>query len=43
MSRKKVTRDIVKKDDGTEVIVDSESYITAVRTIEANGTIRTIE
>lgn len=39
MTRKVVNRDIVKNEDGSETVIDTESYITAVRTIQPDGTI----
>ncbi|WP_054967793.1 DUF6094 domain-containing protein [Alicyclobacillus ferrooxydans] len=39
MTRKIVNRDIVRNEDGSETVIDTESYITAVRTIQPDGTI----
>ena len=40
MTRKKIDTEIVTDDKGRETIINTESYITAVRTIEADGTIK---
>ncbi len=39
MTRKIVEREVVVNDDGSETIIDTESYVTAVRTIQPDGTI----
>lgn len=39
MTRKIVNRDIVRNEDGSETVIDTESYVTAVRTIQPDGTI----
>ncbi|MCL6446081.1 MAG: hypothetical protein K6T83_22000 [Alicyclobacillus sp.] len=39
MTRKVVNREVVRTDDGSETIIDTESYVTAVRTIQPDGTI----
>ncbi|MCL6445291.1 MAG: hypothetical protein K6T83_17845 [Alicyclobacillus sp.] len=39
MTRKVVNREVVRNEDGSETIIDTESYVTAVRTIQPDGTI----
>ena len=39
MTRKKVDREITTNENGDELIIDTESYVTAVRTIQPDGTI----
>ncbi|GMA59324.1 hypothetical protein GCM10025858_38270 [Alicyclobacillus sacchari] len=39
MTRKVVNREVVRTDDDSKTIIDSESYMTAVRTIQSDGTI----
>ncbi|WP_258111906.1 DUF6094 domain-containing protein [Alicyclobacillus sp. SP_1] len=39
MTRKRVSRDITEDERGNEVVVDSEEYVTIVRTVEADGRI----
>ena len=39
VSRKKVTRETVTDDEGVTKVIDTESYITMVRTIQPDGTI----
>jgi hypothetical protein len=39
LTRKVVNREVVKNDDGSETVIDTESYVTAVRTVQPDGTI----
>lgn len=39
MTRKIVRREEVKNEDGKETVIDTESYVTAVRLIQPDGTI----
>ncbi|WP_067928281.1 DUF6094 domain-containing protein [Alicyclobacillus shizuokensis] len=39
LTRKIVNREVVRNEDGSETIVDTESYVTAVRTVQPDGTI----
>lgn len=39
MTKKIVNREVVRNDDGSETIIDTESYVTGVRTIQPDGRI----